>query len=116
LNISDDRARVFRGIAGIFFFKTLRSVLRSRIEISKYSDRKNISVDVKESCFDEDRFVFVVSPFLLNTMNLKQEQWCLSLLLWCTVVEIGAPQYDNRRSNTGETPAIISGICEMSTK
>ena len=56
-------------------------MLRSRIEISKYSDRKNISVDVKESCFDEDRFVFVVSPFLLNTMNLKQEQWCLSLLL-----------------------------------
>ena len=54
------------------FFKTLRSVLRSRIGISRDSDRKNISVDVKESCFDEDRFVFVVSPFLLNTMNLKQ--------------------------------------------
>ena len=80
------------------------------------SDRKNISVDVRESCFDEDTFVFVVSPFFRNTMKLKQKQWCRSLILWCTFVEIGAPQYDNRRSNTGGTPAIISAICEMSTK
>ena len=46
-------------------------MLHSRIGISRDSDRKNISVDVRESCFDEDTFVFVVSPFFRNTTKTQ---------------------------------------------
>ena len=36
-------------------------MLRRRIENSRDADRKRISVDVRESCFDEDAFVLVGS-------------------------------------------------------
>ena len=73
-------------------------------------------VHVMENCFDENNIVFVGSTFIRNTIKLKKQQWCRSLILWCTFVEIRAQQQDNRRSNTGETPAMISGTCEMITK
>ena len=73
-------------------------------------------VHVMENCFDENKIVFVGSTFIRNTTKLKQQQWCRSLILWCTFVEIRAQQQDNRRSNTGETLAMISSTCEMIIK
>ena len=46
-------------------------MLRRRIGISRDSDSKNTSVDVRESCFDEDIFVFVVSPFFRSTTKTQ---------------------------------------------
>ena len=41
-------------------------------------------VHVMENCFDENQILFVGNAFIRNTIKLKKQQWCRSLILWCT--------------------------------
>ena len=42
-------------------------------------------VHVMENCFDENQILFVGNAFIRNTIKLKKQQWCLSLILLCTM-------------------------------
>jgi len=42
-------------------------------------------VHVMENCFDENQILFVGNAFIRNTIKLKKQQWCRSLILLCTI-------------------------------